>query len=103
MKTQQTSSMKAQQTTSPKLRSIVGAVLAALALGLLFGKLEQPITQLAGILSAAGWVALDLVPHFVARAAQSFAANAFDHLWSSSCPLQILASLSQLQILLGVA
>jgi hypothetical protein len=95
--------MTAQHTTSPKLTSIVGVALLALALAVLIVKLEQPVAQLTSILTAAGWVALDLVPNFVAAAAHSFTANAFNHLWSSSCPLQMLASLLPLHILTALA
>jgi hypothetical protein len=95
--------MTTQRTTSHKLLTMLTIALAGLALVVLFLKLDEPLGQLTNILCAAGWATLDLVPHFVAAAADSFVANVFNHLWSFSCPLHILASLSPLHILTALA
>ena len=95
--------MKAQHTTSQKYVAIAIAALAALALVVLFVKLEA-FTRLTNILGNADWVALELVPHFVAvAAAHCFFASSLGHLWVSFCPLQMLASCLPLHILLALA
>jgi len=95
--------MAAKQTTSQKLGSILTAAFAALALVALFAKLDESVTHLSNLVCTAEWVALDLGPRFVAVATNAFAANAFAHAVTSSCPLQMLASHLPLHILFGLA
>ena len=95
--------MGTQHTTSQKLRSIIIAAFATLALAVLFAKLDESVSHLTNLLCASEWVALELVPRFVVAATHSFAANAFGQLVTSSCPLQMLASHLPLHVLLGLA
>ena len=65
------------------LKSVLGAVLIALGLVILFGKLDAPAGQLTHLLGTAAKETLELLPSL---------AYAFDHQWFSPCPLQMLVS-----------
>jgi hypothetical protein len=96
--------MASQHTTSKSLIAIVGAVLVALGLVILFGKLDGPAARLmTNLLGAAARTALDLLLSLAPAAWQALQAYAFDH-ESLPCPLQMLASFCPLlHVIAGAA
>jgi hypothetical protein len=95
--------MTRQHTSVQGLKSIVGAVLVALGLVILFGKLD-PAAQWTNLLGTAAREALQLLPDFVPVAWQALEAYTFDHLRFSPCLLPMLESFwSLLHLIAGVA
>jgi hypothetical protein len=94
--------MARQHTTSESLISIVRAVLVAIALVILFGKLDGPAARLmTSLLGAAARTTLELL---VPAAWQALQAYAFDHQWFSQCPLHMLVSVwPLLHVIAGAA
>ena len=85
--------MARRHTSSQSPRSIVGAVVVGLGLVILLGSLDGPAAQLmTNLLDTAVRTALELLLSLVPAAWQALQAYAFDHQWSSQCPLQMLAS-----------
>jgi hypothetical protein len=95
--------MARQRTTSHTLKSIAGVAPVGLTLVILFGGLNGP-TAAHNLLGTAATETLKLLPSFVPAAWQALQANAFDHQWFSSCPLQMLVSFwPLLHVLAGAA
>jgi hypothetical protein len=95
--------MAREHATSKSLVSIVGAVVVALGLAILFGKLDGPAARLmTNLLGAAARMALELLLSLVPW--QALQTYAFDHHWFSPCPLQMVATFwSLLHVVAGVA
>jgi hypothetical protein len=86
--------MAKEHTTSKSLVSIVGAVVVALGLVILFGKLDGPASRLmTNLLAIAARTALEVLPSLVQAAWQAVQAYAFDYQRFSPCPLELLATL----------
>ena len=96
--------MTRQHTSVQGLKSIVGAVLVALGLVILFGKLDGPAAQWTNLLGTAAREALQLLPDFVPVAWQALEAYFLDHLRFSPCLLPMLESFwPLLHLIAGVA
>jgi len=95
--------MAREHATSKSLVSIVGAVVVALGLVILFGKLDGPAARLmTNLFGTAARTALELLLSLVPW--QALQAYAFDHHWFSPCPLQMVATFwSLLHVVAGVA
>ena len=82
--------MTNQHTNSRSFKPIVRAALVALAMVILFGRLDGPATQLISFLGTTARDALVLLPSFILTASQALQPDAFHHDHFSLCAFEML-------------